>query len=149
MDVSAFDPGVPADDPAWSLPTGGVENSELADILERSDIVSLHVPLTPLTRDMIGSQAIARMKRGAVLINAARGGIVDEPALVGALKSGHLAGAALDVFAEEPLSAASGAVFAGCPNLLLTPHVAGDTRESNRRVAQLTAENVRRHLTRA
>ena len=89
------------------------------------------------------------MKRGAILINAARGGIVDEGAVADALKSGQLGGAALDVFAEEPLSAQRAAVFAQCPNLILTPHIAGLTTKSHARISRLTAENVRRHLSTA
>lgn len=80
------------------------------------------------------------MKPGALLINSARGGVVDEAALVQALRSGRLGGAALDVFDAEPLAA--GSVFAGCPNLLLTPHIAGVSAESNERVSLLIAQKV-------
>jgi (S)-sulfolactate dehydrogenase len=89
---------------------------------------------------------IARMKVGAVLINTARGGIVDEDAVAESLRSGHLAGAALDVFETEPVTGAAGARFAGVVNLVLTPHIAGVTQESNVRVSAVTAENVRRAL---
>jgi (S)-sulfolactate dehydrogenase len=95
---------------------------------------------------MIGADAIAGMKPGAILINTARGGVVDEVALAAALREGRLGGAALDVFEEEPLGAAAGAVFAGVPNLVLTPHVAGVTVESNVRVSAVTAEKVLAHL---
>ncbi|MEM6850193.1 MAG: NAD(P)-dependent oxidoreductase, partial [Pseudomonadota bacterium] len=78
----------------------------------------------------------------AIVINAARGGVVDEAALAAALKDGRLGGAALDVFETEPLTEAAGAKFAGLPNLLLTPHIAGVTEESNIRVSRVTAENV-------
>jgi (S)-sulfolactate dehydrogenase len=80
------------------------------------------------------------MKKGAVLINTARGGIVDDAALVAALKSGHLGGAAIDVFATEPLPATH--AFAGCPNLILTPHIAGVSAEANVRVSSMIAEAV-------
>ncbi len=90
--------------------------------------------------------AIARMKRDAILINAARGGIVDELALADALRAGRLGGAALDVFEREPVDAAYGARFAGVPNLILTPHIAGVTEESNVRVSSVTAQSVLRHL---
>jgi (S)-sulfolactate dehydrogenase len=146
MRVSAFDPYVKPDDPAWDQPWGRVEPSSLEDLIIGSDVISLHVPLTPETRNLIGAEAIARMKRDAVLINAARGGVVDEEAVADALRDRRLGGAALDVFDEEPVTAERGALFAGCPNLVLTPHIAGVTVESNVRVSWVTVENVRRHL---
>lgn len=118
----------------------------LDELLSRADVVSLHVPLTDDTRAMIDAVALARMKSDAVLVNAARGGVVDEAALADALKARRLGGAALDVFAEEPLSADGGRRFEGCPNLVLTPHIAGVTTESNVRVSAVTAENVMKHL---
>jgi (S)-sulfolactate dehydrogenase len=108
--------------------------------------VALHVPLTAETRGLIDAAALARMPAGAVLINAARGGVVDAAAVAVALRSGHLGGAALDVFDREPLDAAAGAAFAGVPNLILTPHIAGVTQESNVRVSAVIAAAVRRHL---
>ena len=86
------------------------------------------------------------MKPGPVLINAARGGTVDEKALVEALKTRHLAGAALDVFETEPLTESAATLFADVPNIVLTPHIAGITVESNQRVSQVTMENVCRVL---
>jgi (S)-sulfolactate dehydrogenase len=142
MTVAAHDPLLPADHAAWS----GAERRTLAELLGESDVVSLHVPLTRETRNMIDAAALARMKRDAILVNAARGGIVDEAALVAALKNGRLGGAALDVFEREPVDAASGALFAGVPNLVLTPHIAGVTDESNVRVSAVTAQSVLRHL---
>jgi (S)-sulfolactate dehydrogenase len=146
MRVSAFDPYVKPDSPAWNQPWGRVEPSSLEDLITGSDVLSLHVPLTRETRNLIGAETIARMKRDAVLINAARGGVVDEAAVAEALRAGRLGGAALDVFDEEPVTAARGALFQGCPNLVLTPHIAGVTIESNVRVSWVTVENVRRHL---
>ncbi len=142
MTIAAFDPHLPEGHDAWRE----VERLTLNDLLATSDVVSLHVPLTDETRDLIDAPAIGRMKRDAILINAARGGVVDEAAAAMALKQGRLGGAALDVFADEPLSAKAGAVFGDIPNLILTPHVAGVTVESNVRVSSLTAETVRRHL---
>lgn len=145
MTAIASDPHVPDADPAWAM----AERATLDDLLRGSDAVSMHVPLTPATRGMIGSAELARMKPGAVLINAARGGVVDETALAAALADGHLAGAALDVFAAEPLDAHAGAAFSGLANVILTPHIAGVTEESNRRVSALIAERVATHLGRA
>ncbi|HEX2553452.1 MAG TPA: hydroxyacid dehydrogenase [Microvirga sp.] len=147
MTVVAHDPYVAADSPAWNQPWGPVAPVGLDDLLTMSDVVSLHVPLTDETRNLLGREALSRMKADAILINAARGGVVDEAALADALKGGRLGGAALDVFEEEPLSAAKAALFAGCPNLVLTPHIAGVAVESNTRVSWVTVEAVRRHLT--
>ncbi|KAA2237208.1 NAD(P)-dependent oxidoreductase [Salinarimonas soli] len=146
MTVQAYDPFVPADHPARRQAYGYVEAPELEALLAASDVVSLHVPLTDGTRNLIDAAALARMKPDAILINAARGGVVDEAALAAALRAGRLGGAALDVFESEPLAAAHGALFAGIPNLILTPHIAGVTIESNVRVSHVTAQAVRRHL---
>ncbi len=143
--IVAHDPYIAPDDPAWQ----GVPSLPLEALLGQAEIVSLHLPLTPKTRHLLDASRIARMKRGAVLINSARGGVLDEMALVAALREGRLAGAALDVFEEEPLSTEAAARFRGVPNLLLTPHIAGVTVESNVRVSRVTAENVRRLLTKA
>ena len=140
--VAAHDPFVPADDPAWSE----VERMDLDPLLGASDVVSLHVPLSDATRGLLGAAALARMRPGAVLVNTARGGVVDEAALVRALREGRLGGAALDVFEAEPLGAEAGRAFRGVPNLVLTPHIAGVTEESNVRVSAVTADNVLRHL---
>lgn len=142
MHVAGHDPYINTDDPIWQT----VEHCELDELLAGSDVVSLHVPLTPSTRGLIDAAALARMQSSAVLINAARGGVVDEPALVDALRAGRLAGAALDVFESEPLTRAAASRFKGAPNLILTPHIAGLTVESDARVSALTASNVRRVL---
>lgn len=143
MTVMAHDPFVAEADPAWT----DVTRSTLDELLATADVISLHLPLTEGTRGLLNASRMARMKPGAVLINTARGGIVDEDAVVAALRSGRLAGAALDVFAGEPLAADAGARFADVGNLVLTPHIAGVTQESNVRVSAATAENVRRVLT--
>ena len=146
MTVAAFDPHLAPDDAAWRPAHGAVASLALDALVATSDVLSLHVPLTEATRDMIGPAAIARMRPGAILINAARGGVVDEAAVAAALRSGHLGGAALDVFAQEPVDAAGGAALIDVPNLILTPHIAGVTRESNVRVSAVTARAVRRSL---
>ena len=136
--VVAFDPGVSADDPAWSR--HGVERVDLDALLAGSDVVSLHVPLVAATRGLLDAGRLARMKKGSVLVNTARGGIVDEAALAKALQEGHLGGAALDVFDDEPLGA--GGPLGEAPNLILTPHIAGVTAESNERVSGIVARLV-------
>lgn len=109
-------------------------------MLRQSDVVSLHVPLNAQTRNLIDAHRLGLMKPDAVLINTARGGVVDEAALAAALAAGALGAAALDVFEAEPLPA--GSPLAGAPNLVLTPHIAGVTRESNERVSTMIAERV-------
>ncbi len=119
----------------------GIELVELADLLGRSDFVTLHVPLTDQTRGMIGVAELALMKPTAMLINAARGGIVDEQALAVALEQRKLAGAAVDVFAQEPMPDAH--PLRQAPNLVLTPHVGAATVEAQRQVALEIARGVR------
>lgn len=147
MGVCAHDPFVPADHPSWRQPWGAVEPVALDRLLAESDVISLHVPLTDATRNLIDAAALAGMKADAVLINAARGGVVDEAAVAAALKAKKLGGAALDVFDGEPLSKELGKIFENCPNLILTPHIAGVTVEANTRVSRVTVEAVRRHLS--
>lgn len=143
MKIAAFDPYLPEGDPAWST----ARPCDLEELLAIADVVSLHVPLTQTTKGLIGPDALAKMKPGALLINTARGGIVDEAALAAALRDGKLAGAALDVFGNEPLDRTAASVYDGCPNLILTPHIAGVTQPANVRVSQVTVENVLRVLT--
>ena len=143
MDVLAFDPYVSPEDTCWSEIT---RKDDLYDLLKNSDVVSLHVPLTDTTRHLLDEKAIAQMKDGAILVNAARGGVLDENALVAAMKAGRIKGAALDVYETEPLTTSSSAKFTDLPNLILTPHIAGVTIESNKRVSQVTMENVQRVL---
>ena len=142
MQIVAHDPYVDAADPVWQA----ARNLSLDGVLETADVVSLHVPLTDATRHMINADRLKSMRQGSVLINAARGGVVDETALASSLKDGHLGGAALDVFESEPLSAEAAAKFADIPNLILTPHIAGVTVESNKRVSFMIAELVKNHL---
>jgi (S)-sulfolactate dehydrogenase len=145
MKVVAHDPQVGADDPAWS--DAGARRCDLGELLEQSDVVSLHIPLTAQTRGLLNRERLSRMKPHAIVINTARGGIVDEAALAAMLREGKLGGAALDVFDNEPLAA--GSPLVGAPRLVLTPHIAGVTLESNERVSALIAERVAEALARA
>lgn len=138
MRVAAYDPLLSPDDPVWRAL--GTLRLGLDDLIAESDIVSLHLPLMDETRGLFDRERLGRMKRGAILINTARGGIVDEAALAEVLRFGRIGGAAIDVFAQEPLPARS--ALAGAPNALLTPHIAGVTVESNRRVSTMVAQKV-------
>jgi len=116
----------------------------LGELLTRSDVVTLHVPDTTATRGMIGADEIAAMRRGGYLINNSRGRVVDLDALAAAIRSGHLAGAAVDVFPTEPKSA--GEAFAsplqGLPNVILTPHIGGSTEEAQERIGEEVARKL-------
>jgi phosphoglycerate dehydrogenase-like enzyme len=114
----------------------------LAELLAITDVVSLHLPLTPETAGMIDAPTLAAMKRGAILINTARGSLVDEAALVDALTRGHLRGAGLDVFSREPIGADE--PLLKLPNVIVTPHVAWLTAETMERSLAVIAENCRR-----
>jgi (S)-sulfolactate dehydrogenase len=138
MRVIGFDAHLPSSDRVWS--DEQVEPRTLDALLAQADVLTLHVPLVAATRNLLDTARIGAMKPGAILINTARGGVVDEAALAAALRAGRLGGAALDVFDNEPLPA--GSPLAGCPNLLLTPHIAGVTQESNERVSAMIAERV-------
>src|SRR3954451_291262 len=144
MRIIATDPFVGPEAPAWTK--HDVERVDLDTLLASADAVSLHVPLNAETRNLIDTRRLQQMNPGAILLNAARGGVVDEAALAAALKAGRIKGAALDVFAEEPLRA--GSPLADAPNLIVTPHIAGVTGESNMRVSAVTGRNVRRMLNR-
>lgn len=115
---------------------------ELPELLEASDVLSLHAPLTPQTRHLLDERALARMREGSVLVNAARGGLVDEEALVAALRSGRPAAAALDVFDPEPLAPAS--PLLGLEQVYLTPHIAASSEQARVRVRAMVRDNLRR-----
>lgn len=140
MNVVAYDPYL-TDERAAEL---DVQRGTLDEVLEQGDIISLHVPLTDATKNMIGAEALTRVKKGAFLVNVARGGVVDEAALAKALEAKHLAGAALDVYANEPLEKESPLLTA--PNILLTPHLGASTSEAQDLVASEIAEAVRKAL---
>lgn len=138
MQVIAHDPHLAAD--AVAFQSGRVRWTDLQDLISRSDVVTLHVPLVAGTKGLFDAARIASMKPGAILINTSRGPILDLPAVAAALRSGHLGGAAVDVFDAEPLPATPS--LADCPNLLLTPHISGVSMESNDRVSSMIAEKV-------
>ncbi|MFK8029328.1 MAG: phosphoglycerate dehydrogenase [Gammaproteobacteria bacterium] len=137
--VQAYDPFL-TEERAEKL---GVRKVELEDLLKTSDIVSLHVPKTPETLNIIDATAINTMKQGAMLVNCARGGLVDELALLAALKNNHLHGAALDVYVEEP--AKENPLF-GLPNCICTPHLGASTQEAQEKVAVQIAEQISDYL---
>jgi phosphoglycerate dehydrogenase-like enzyme len=143
MHLIGVDVQRPADDVLEALGVSYLGGPEaIYDLLPRSDYVSLHVPLTRHTRHMLDARALGLMRHGSILINVARGDLVDEAALVDALRDGRLGGAGLDVFAQEPLDPAS--PLLQFDNVVLTPHVAGVTTGTSRRRAGAVAENVRR-----
>ncbi len=125
-------------------PDGGPGYAPLDQLLSESDFVTLHLPLNEDSRQLIDAGRLARMKRGAFLINTSRGRIVDETALVAALKEGHLGGAGLDVFENEPRVHPA---LLGMPNVVLSPHIGGGTRESRHHARYSCAEDVARVLT--
>ncbi|MES1158075.1 MAG: hydroxyacid dehydrogenase [Haliangium ochraceum] len=133
MRVVGYDPVLAED----AVLPAGIERVSFADLVEKSDFLSLHTPLTAETKNLFDAAMLARMKRGACLVNAARGGIVNEEALLDALKSGHLAGAALDVFSKEPPDPS--ALFEH-ENLIALPHLGASTKEAQEKVAVELAE---------
>jgi phosphoglycerate dehydrogenase-like enzyme len=121
-----------------------VAPAAMDDVLKASDVLAITVPLTPETRGLIGARELALLPRGAFVVNVGRGGTVDEAALAAAIQSGHLAGAALDVFEQEPLPAAS--PLWHLPGLIITPHVAGSSPDFLGRAVPFFCENLRRYL---
>lgn len=142
MRVVGTDVNIEKDDPVWG--EFNVQYREFSDLVRISDAITMHVPLNNDTKGLFDDYALQNMRKGAILINTSRGGIVDEDALVKYLKNGHLGGAMLDVFESEPLTESR--PFAGLPNLILTPHIAGVTVESNRRVSCMIVDQVMEHL---
>jgi glyoxylate reductase len=119
----------------------GAERVELERLLRESDFVSLHCPLTPETQNLLSRERIASMRRGAIVVNTARGPVVDDEALAEALRSGHLAGAGLDVFRDEPRVPEP---FRALDNVVLTPHLGSGSREARAAMARLVTEEVER-----
>lgn len=141
MKVVAYDPFL---SPERALDIG-VEKVELDDLLARADVITLHTPLTEKTKNVLSAEAIAKTKKGVRIVNCARGGLVDEAALAEALKSGHVAGAAFDVFITEP--ATENPLF-GLPNVICTPHLGASTSEAQENVALQVAEQMSDYLLR-
>jgi D-3-phosphoglycerate dehydrogenase len=141
MKVIAYDPFL-SEERATDL---GVEKVELDDLFKRSDFITLHTPLTDKTRNIIDAAAIKRMKKGVRIVNCARGGLVDEAAVAEALKSGHVAGAAFDVFVTEPATASP---LFNLPNVVCTPHLGASTSEAQENVALQIAEQMSDYLLR-
>jgi D-3-phosphoglycerate dehydrogenase len=141
MRVIAFDPFL-SEDRAAEL---GVEKVDLDALLARADVITLHTPMTPQTKNILSAENIAKTKKGVRIINCARGGLVDEVALRAALDSGHVAGAGFDVFTEEPATA--NPLF-GHPNVVATPHLGASTSEAQENVALQVAEQMSDYLVR-
>lgn len=137
MQVLVWSPSLPAGEP---LASGARRVDTLHALLQTSDVVSLHRPLRPDTLHTLDAAALRQMKPTAIVINTSRGGLIDEAALATALRSGQLFGAGLDVFEKEPLPA--GSVVGDCPNVVLTPHVAGSSQEALHATASQCAEQV-------
>jgi D-3-phosphoglycerate dehydrogenase len=135
MTVVASDPFVTIEQAAHH----GVELVAFDDLLARSDVVSIHVPLSRATKKLISTDQLARMKPGAILLNVARGGVIDEEAVAESLRSGHLAGAGVDVFESEP---PTGSPLLDAPNTILTPHLGASTAEAQVAVAEEVADQV-------
>ena len=141
MKVLTYDPYVVAE----ALAATGVDSVSFDDLLARSDFISVHAPLQPATRGLMNGKTFAKMKKGAMLINTARGPLVDEPALIAALDSGHLGGAALDVVMTEPLAKDSSLI--GRDNVILTPHTAFYSVEALEELQTKCASDVARVLS--
>ena len=140
--AAALGMAIVASDPVVTDAGPGVTLLEPDALFAASDALSVHAPLLPSTRGLVGERTLGLMPVGALLVDTSRGGVVDHDAVVAALRSGHLAGAALDVHPVEPVDAAAGARYAGVPGLLLTPHLAGVTHESNVRISTVIADAV-------
>ena len=120
----------------------GIDFSPMDVVLRKSDVITLHLPLTPETRNLIGAAELAKMKPGALLINTARGGLVDERALLAALKSGAIAGAGFDVLSVEPPKSGNPLLELDQPNFILTPHIAWSGEQAQQALADQAIDNI-------
>ena len=124
-----------------------VKNVNLEELLRSSDVISVHTPLNKSTHHLINSTNLNFMKKTAVIINAARGGVIDDKALSEKLRKNEIKGAALDVYETEPMDINSGSYFHNLKNVILTPHIAGVTEESNVNVSAMIANKIDKHLS--
>lgn len=143
MEIMAFDPFLDKKSSAWN----NVKNVSLEKLLRESDVISVHTPLNESTHHLINSTNLNFMKKTAVIINAARGGVIDDKALSEKLRKNEIKGAALDVFETEPMDINSGSYFDDLKNVILTPHIAGVTEESNVNVSAMIANKIDKHLS--
>ena len=143
MKTVAYDPYLDKDSNVWK----DTKNLDLDNLLSISDIISLHIPLSKETKNLIDEKKLRLIKNSSVIINAARGGVIDENQLAKLLKENKIGGAALDVFNEEPVNKECAKKFEGINNLILTPHIGGVTKESNERVSEMIAKKIDIHLS--
>ena len=143
MKTVAYDPYLDKDSNVWKE----TKNLLLDNLLSISDIISLHIPLSKETKNLIDEKKLRLIKNSSVIINAARGGIINENQLAKLLKENKIGGAALDVFNEEPVNKECAKKFEGINNLILTPHIGGVTKESNERVSEMIAKKIDIHLS--
>jgi (S)-sulfolactate dehydrogenase len=143
MKTVAYDPYLDKDSNVWKE----TKNLDLDNLLSISDIISLHIPLSKETKNLIDEKKLRLIKNSSVIINAARGGVIDENQLAKLLKENKIGGAALDVFNEEPVNKECAKKFEGINNLILTPHIGGVTKESNERVSEMIAKKIDIHLS--
>ena len=139
----AYDPYLDKDSNLWKE----TKNLLLDNLLSISDIISLHIPLSKETKNLIDEKKLRLIKNSSVIINTSRGGIIHENSLAKLLKENKIGGAALDVFNEEPISKENAKKFEGLDNLILTPHIGGVTKESNERVSKMIAKKIDIHLS--
>ena len=139
----AYDPYLDKDSNLWKE----TKNLLLDNLLSISDIISLHIPLSKETKNLIDEKKLRLIKNSSVIINTSRGGIIDENSLAKLLKENKIGGAALDVFNKEPINKVNAKKFEGLDNIILTPHIGGVTKESNERVSKMIAKKIDIHLS--
>ena len=139
----AYDPYLDKDSNLWKE----TKNLLLDNLLSISDIISLHIPLSKETKNLIDEKKLRLIKNSSVIINTSRGGIIDENTLAKLLKENKIGGAALDVFNKEPINKVNAKKFEGLDNIILTPHIGGVTKESNERVSKMIAKKIDIHLS--